>query len=677
MPLISNSWVPEIIALVASAVSLAGLVGVLIAYDTKPIFSWHGITLNAVVSILATASKALLLLAIEELISQWKWILFTNQSRLLIDFERIDAASRGPLGSLILMLRCKNISYLYIGTLTVLTSLAIDPFAQQIVQNRQKEFLVDDVAATVAKAGRYSKGSIDFLQAVKFDPSMPRNNSLVYVDADYSMQSAVLYGLNQPLENVVQQASFKCPSAECVWPVYESLAVCAECHDITSSLEPFKSLGGLYIPFARDNPAVAVKYDGGTAFRLPNGLAIDNADGWVYDTDFNHWNSFNNSVYGAVLMSTFGTGNASETVTMGDINTLIWSMSIIRVTEDPTNSSAAWPALPISATECALLYCVKDYQDKVINGSFLESATPVANTHRLQQSWQPDRIFWQGDLSPDILSSIEFNSYFSVIQRTDLSILSVDTGLAYNISQEAVDSISSFIHNTFAIKLTPFNVNSNGSVAGQLNGYYIDTGDIQYSPSALQVLYKSEDLNATFTNLAASMSNALRSGADDSFNGTNREHTGQKSATTVIYSIQWPWITLHVFLVVVAPIFLLATLRSNSSPDQVAQAWKSSSLAVMNRGFVVCDVLEGARTVKEMEQRAKNAKVTLLAGNQALADKIGQLELDPLQSGHDASIRKHTYPSIEVIGLRPFESASSQQTFSFYEYSNHSGAINR
>lgn len=61
-------------------------------------------------------------------------------------------------------------SYLYIGTLTVLTSLAIDPFAQQIVQNRQKEFLVDDVAATVAKAGRYSKGSIDFLQAVKFDP---------------------------------------------------------------------------------------------------------------------------------------------------------------------------------------------------------------------------------------------------------------------------------------------------------------------------------------------------------------------------------------------------------------------------------------------------------------------------------------------------------------------------
>lgn len=35
-----------------------------------------------------------------ELISQWKWILFTRKSRPLLEFERINAASRGSMGSL-------------------------------------------------------------------------------------------------------------------------------------------------------------------------------------------------------------------------------------------------------------------------------------------------------------------------------------------------------------------------------------------------------------------------------------------------------------------------------------------------------------------------------------------------------------------------------------------------
>jgi hypothetical protein len=93
-------WIPEIVAAASSALYLLALSVLLSVYDNKPIFSWYGITLNTVVSLLSTASKAFLMLAVGEAMGQWKWILFSRERRLLIDFERLDSASRGPLGSL-------------------------------------------------------------------------------------------------------------------------------------------------------------------------------------------------------------------------------------------------------------------------------------------------------------------------------------------------------------------------------------------------------------------------------------------------------------------------------------------------------------------------------------------------------------------------------------------------
>jgi len=96
-------WTREIVGLVASIVFLVSMCVLLAVYDGKPIFSWHGVSLNAVVSVLSTASRGALLYAAAEAIGQWKWILFSRQRRILMDFERIDSASRGLLGSFYLL----------------------------------------------------------------------------------------------------------------------------------------------------------------------------------------------------------------------------------------------------------------------------------------------------------------------------------------------------------------------------------------------------------------------------------------------------------------------------------------------------------------------------------------------------------------------------------------------
>jgi hypothetical protein len=97
---IDDTWTIEISSMASSSASLAILAGLLYRYDDHPIFDWHGLTLNAIVSILSTASKGWLLLAISEAVSQWKWITFSRMQHRLIRFEIIDRASRGPLGCL-------------------------------------------------------------------------------------------------------------------------------------------------------------------------------------------------------------------------------------------------------------------------------------------------------------------------------------------------------------------------------------------------------------------------------------------------------------------------------------------------------------------------------------------------------------------------------------------------
>lgn len=96
-------WILEIAATFSSIALLVALVVVLAYFDQKAIFDTGIATLNSIISVLSTASKAMLLFAIANAISQWNWILFAASPRRLYDFERVTDASRGPFGSVRLL----------------------------------------------------------------------------------------------------------------------------------------------------------------------------------------------------------------------------------------------------------------------------------------------------------------------------------------------------------------------------------------------------------------------------------------------------------------------------------------------------------------------------------------------------------------------------------------------
>jgi hypothetical protein len=407
------------------------------------------------------------------------------------------------------------------------------------------------------------------------------------------MQSAVLYGLSHPLNVTTQQLKFNCPSGNCTWPSYQSLAVCSRCTDLTSLLTRHADLGAQYWALAEDNSAVGAS--NGTSYRLPNGLFLDNPDGW-------QWGA--RPTDGAVFMTTYGTGNASATNSMGDIDTLIWAAGIIKTGPDVANVSAAWPHMPVSATECALYYCVNKYETHVRNGSLAESVAVVAGARRKADSWQMVDFpaSWNA-YNETMLASIDFDARFSGARRSDL-VLQVPDGERFNVSQNAVMSVSAYFKTAFQADLQVYN-KTNGTVEGQINGWYMNSTTIQYRPSTIQPFWKSVNLDETFKTLATSMTNVLRADADA---GDSAQVLGQLGQMVTYYSVQWPWIALHCLVVLMAGVFLALTIRrcGNSPP-----VWKSSTLAVMSRGDYVEYLLERPMSLREMEKFAKEKKVLL------------------------------------------------------------------
>ena len=103
-------WAMEIIAWCFSAACMATIVGVLRAYNGSSPPHWRlGLSLNAMIAVLSGFARSALMLSTAEALGQLKWNWFRKAPRSMLDFERLDMASRGPWGSLLLLMRLRGL----------------------------------------------------------------------------------------------------------------------------------------------------------------------------------------------------------------------------------------------------------------------------------------------------------------------------------------------------------------------------------------------------------------------------------------------------------------------------------------------------------------------------------------------------------------------------------------
>lgn len=107
--------ISEIVCCLIALGCLLAIIALLYSFDGQALPRWrYGITLNTIVSLLATVLIFSLTAPVSACLAQLKWLRL-HRERQLAEFETIETASRGPLGSLMLLIHGKG-GYVARGT---------------------------------------------------------------------------------------------------------------------------------------------------------------------------------------------------------------------------------------------------------------------------------------------------------------------------------------------------------------------------------------------------------------------------------------------------------------------------------------------------------------------------------------------------------------------------------
>ncbi|VUC21629.1 unnamed protein product [Clonostachys rosea] len=600
---IFHVWSLEFGSLAASLAQFATMFVLMVHFDGKQTFDSSLMSLNTITSILSTGSRASLLTTVSSCISQRNWAAFSAEPRRLYDFEMISESGRGPLGSLQLLInsRFKGGALLRFGAFLTLLSIAAGPFAQQLVRVRQTNFLQD--GGSIAQGLPYSKGIIETVvfQAVSGPgPTIGSDSTNVQVvgvvfKPDFNMKASLTFALSADKKDVIRQAAFECPGTGCSFENFTSLAICSRCYDISSMLRVEQRLENISSSFDTEYYTV-------TEYSLPNGLYLENEDALpTLDWEPNRW-----------FLSLYGSSNPNKSTKAGEIDTLIWAQSILRV--DNSTNHWQWPNRSVYAEECVLYYCVKNYSFQVVNNSMeLKFENELKEYQKHPNSWKPTGRF-KNNMPAIALNSLAFHPNQSFFDKTDFQLSNDFSKLGgFNVSHSGINSISSFVQTSFSsclgVKGCPAAVDDWKPPTGHYGKIRGGSQLSFYDPDLAPVMWSSKNLTARFDTIAASMSNSLRSGDD-----SNSRFVGKVTNPITVYEIHWPWIFYHLFLQVAAMAFFAITIIFNRNPDgRDIPVWKSSELAVMSQGSLVSEVFKGAETLKPLETVAKKTSIVLLA----------------------------------------------------------------
>ncbi|RSL61353.1 hypothetical protein CEP53_005137 [Fusarium sp. AF-6] len=521
--LISNKsllgqWLFEIGAVALASAAVAAMVILLINFDGERVFDGPMITLNAVISTLSTTSRVCLLAMLASTISQWNWLLFSSEPRRLVDFEYFSAASRGPLGSLKVLLDFRILGgpVVRVGAFVTILTIALDPFAQQLVQLKTKDGENRESEASIATAGYYSRGVVN----------MPAWSGLQTNEGNYTVQDGRLVPSSDDVLATVEPDSGMDISIKLSYTNVDpglKHQVAYTCSTADSSLKKRvvrrKTLQIAELIKDQESPNETNEC---TEYHLPNSLYLSNLDG---DDDIY-------TPYPPLFMVMFGTGDQNETVTMTGVDTLIWAQSFISVDKDSVRDKGLfkWPEPKVTAQECALYYCIKRYDAAVENGTLKENSTTLGKHKRIKDSWQlrPKFNLEQEDFPEYANESLAWDPAVAAFSRTNLML--GDISQNWSIASSSVYSISALMKQTFTkcmetrddCKEDDNSDPPHGFVARDKSTPAI-ADSLQYNPGEV------------FKKMASGMSVALRNGADEGQNVT-----GTTLIPVPVYKVAWP-----------------------------------------------------------------------------------------------------------------------------------------
>ncbi|KAL4946708.1 hypothetical protein BDV06DRAFT_231788 [Aspergillus oleicola] len=519
------SWTLEILGCLTSIVFFVAIIAVLFYYDGRPMPQWpYGITLNALVSVLSTVMKATMAFILTESLAQLKWSWFRDGNKLS-DLALLDAASRGVMGAFVVLSRFLPRHLVTFGCLILVIAAATDPFVQQVIGISMRSVHAPGHSSIqVCNASTYTdygEGAGPGLNKV------PLGTTGAIYSGIYQNQS--------PNSNAVLS---NCPTGNCTFAPYQSLGFCSRCLNITDSLQLSKTPLGTMLS----------EYH----YTLPNGFSFTTAENMVY------------------LMNAT-TGLDFIKLAAADLP-LILNFTAI--------SSAGYGTTAISATECALYFCIKTYEAVVREGEFSETRTSVSTaTNTSSSSMAATENFV---LTPDVcyVSGTRYEKPYM------------------NNTEDCVYRVNWLSRLAMSNSLTPLL---------QGKGSLFISNRPSWKPETLEAVYGTQgnytDIASVFGSLASTLTLQARSKVCDA------TVTGMTWTMQSFVHVRWPWIILPGALVVLSGVFLFITILHTRNQ----YIWKSSPLALLFSDLTVDtpSPLKADPTLKGMEDTSRKMEVWL------------------------------------------------------------------
>ncbi|KAF7189148.1 hypothetical protein HII31_09570 [Pseudocercospora fuligena] len=546
-------WSWEILSTIFSLLCIFAVVGILAAMDGKSLDEWKlPISPNSLVSVFITLSKSALLLMVAEGISQLKWTYFAERRRRLYDLQIFDDASRGPWGAGILLLSIRHKALIAsVGALITVISMAMDPFAQQIIEYNTVSRNRTGVVAHLRSARHYSNG---------YD-SIDANSGRQLPDYSGQIATAILGGLS----GSILPTSFSCDTGNCTWPTVDNLAICNQCINISETANA--------VCDALDSGEV-IDFQSGLSATLPpttlygwkqsctvsspqtKGLSLNiwrNLRG--YKDVWENGTSSLSSLYSVreSRMNITAQSNCSDCFQQGNV------ARILAVFPDPlglTDVLASHPrSWPTKVYECSLDLCTKQYRTSVMNGNLSET---LLKTDRLEFPSCLGYIPWNSPLADSVCPGFVRGQVPPNMNSTTLDSMAEDP-TSYAVSRGSVDLVKEQFINTTVQTAT--------SISEAL-----DEAEGSNIIPVLLFYANGKNFSKTMDNIAASMSHQVR----HNMNATWVAGWTQEPTTRV--RVIWLWSTLPIALVFMSIAFLCTAMIVSAQPAR--HVWKSSILGV-------------------------------------------------------------------------------------------------
>ncbi|KAE9961664.1 hypothetical protein BLS_001549, partial [Venturia inaequalis] len=575
---LASAWWQEIISFLFATVLFVVITIILAKYNgQEQPESKYSLNLSTLVAILSTLMRASLVVVVEEVIGQLKWLWFKT-SRPLRHLSDFDQAARSPLGSLLLPFRIRRLNLALLGALIFVLSLAIGPFTQQAIKDVscEKDLLIDELGTSNSSR---STAHIPIAHQVLGSSATRYGAGLWSMTAD--VKGAIVNGLSNPTGDFSAVTPL-CGTGNCTFHEYSSAGMCSKCTDVTSLITE--------VLFNQTDSDSSVPFSNLT---LPNGLSIGNMTSdqpsqwlnistdtdleWAQILDPSMLTALSASIYNFTLLQiTY----ANCTITINSTNEYGAASYNYDCPQRGKRFSSGWKNYGFLATSCALFPCVKTYHSDVTNGILDERV--LDELPLLQDPSQP---------ASDTPDQVAFNSPCLVDgQRYDLTNISKVPSQhrsfnTTNINGDDVTVPSECFYSVSGIWSRALSLFLGATLAGfcYLPDFFSQTATAD--PWWLQELFNYG--NATFGSvetsvdaIATAVTNKIRTFGSN-WDGSQGFATGSSTRTAICTQVNWPWLAFPAILLALTLSLIIAiALRTMLGHDD-SPIWKSSPLPLI------------------------------------------------------------------------------------------------